>query len=69
MSLAIACWVREIAIITSSKDVEYTKVMLGSLGKLNNTLNTSIPGMSNYKEIQKQNTMNTYKEFSWLFKG
>jgi hypothetical protein len=43
--------------------------MLGSLGKLNNTLNTSIPGMSNYKEIQKQNTINTYKEFSWLFKG
>ena len=69
MSLAIACWVREIAIITSSKDVEYTKVMLGSLGKLNNTLNTSIPGMNNFKEIQKQNTMNTYKEFSWLFKG
>jgi hypothetical protein len=69
MSLAIACWIRDIAILANQKDVEYAKVMLNSFTKSNTTLNTSIKGMHNYNEIQKANTIKTYDQFSWLIKG
>jgi hypothetical protein len=69
MSLAIASWVREMALIVNQKDVDLSRALLMSMGKSNVTLNTSIPGMDDYKSINVSNTKRTYLEYAWLFKG
>jgi hypothetical protein len=69
LSLAIACWIRETTLISSQKDVQYTRALLGAITKSNATLNTSIKGMASYREIEKANTINTYREYNWLIKG
>jgi len=69
MSLAIACWVRDTSIINNQKDVELSKALLNSLGKSKSSLNTSIKGMYNHKQIENDTAKNMYKELSWLFKG
>lgn len=69
MSLAIACWVRDTAIINNQKDVELSKAMLNSMVKSNSVLNSTIKGMANYKEIEYNTNKNVYKEFLWLIKG
>ncbi len=70
MSLAIACWVRDTAVINNERNLEYSKAFLTSITKTSNYLNTSINGMRQYEYSQKiQQSQNTYKEFSWLLKG
>jgi len=69
MSMAIACWVRDTALITNNRDAEFSKVMLNSMNKSKSILNTSINGMHNYREIEKDNARKMQSEFAWLFKG
>jgi hypothetical protein len=70
MSLAIACWVRDTAVINNERNLEYSKAFLSSITKTSNYLNTSINGMRQYEYSQRiQQSQNTYKEFSWLLKG
>jgi hypothetical protein len=70
MSLAIACWVRDTAVINNERNLEYSKAFLGAITKSRNYLNTSIPGMQNYENRQKlEQQYNVYKEFAWLIKG
>ena len=69
MSLAIACWVRDTALISNQKDVEYTKALLGTMGKSNTQLNTSINGMNNFKQVQETATKKMYQDYLWLIKG
>jgi len=70
MSLAIACWVRDTAVINNERNLEYSKAFLSSITNSRSTLNTSLPGMINYdykqKFIQQQNQ---YKDYLWLIKG
>ena len=70
MSLAIACWVRDTAVINNERSLEYSKAFLSSIGKTSNYLNTSIDGMRQYEYNQKmEQNKNVYKEFLWLLKG
>ncbi len=69
MSLAIACWVRDTALIGNQKDVEYTKALLATMGKSNTQLNTSINGMNSFKQVQETATKKMYQDYLWLIKG
>ena len=50
MAAAIACWVRETALVVNQRDVAYKKAMLNSFVKTNTSLNTNIKGMKGYKK-------------------
>lgn len=43
MSLAIACWVRDTALVVNQRESEYKKVFLSSMGKSSTILDTTIP--------------------------
>ena len=76
MALAIGCWVRDTALETSQRDIEYQKAFLDSMIVSNTKMSTAIPGMHGYnrrydmdnktsleKSVQQQN------EFFWVYKG
>ena len=73
MSLAIACWVRDTALSTNAKDVEYSKAFIGGITKSSNQLDTRINGMIKQGTVKLQDQANkqkaTYDNFPWLFKG
>ena len=76
MSLAIACWVRDTAILTNSRSVEYSKACLDSMIVANTKINTKINGQVGYNRIldtdkgtEADNTLKEYQEFMWLYKG
>jgi hypothetical protein len=69
MSLAIACWVRDTALITNQRDIEYKKSFLNSMIKSNSILDTTIPGMTGNKAGQAADEIKKRKEFIWLLKG
>ncbi len=73
MSLAVACWVRDTAILENKKDVEYSKAIMNSISKSTAVLNTNIKGMIDYKQNKLRDTMEKHaanvQEFPWLFKG
>ena len=55
MALAIACWVRDTALETNKRDVEYSKAMLGGIFMKSTKMNTAIKGMDGHpKNIEKQ---------------
>ena len=70
MALAIACWVRDTALVTNQRDLEYKKAFLNSVMTRKTTLNTSIPGMVEYdKDQAKRDALQEYQEFGWILKG
>ena len=69
MSLSIACWVRDTALINNQKDVEYTKALLSTMGKSNTQFNSSINGMNKFKEVQDTANKRMYQDYLWLIKG
>ena len=76
MALAIACWVRDTAIISSRRSDEYTRAMLDSMIVSNTRMSTTIPDQKSYKKELDHDKMNklqqqaaSYHEFSWLYKG
>lgn len=69
LSLAIACWVRDTALINNVKDVEYTKALLASIGKTGTKFNSSISGMVENRELQTNTTKKLYQDYLWLIKG
>lgn len=70
MSLAIACWVRDTAVINNERSLEYSRAFLNAISNTRNILNTSIPGMQKYEHAQKlQQQQSVYKQFAWLLKG
>lgn len=70
MALAIACWIRDTAIINNDRNLEYSRAMIGSIGKTSNYLNTSIKGMRQYEKSQEQEAQkNIYRDFAWILKG
>lgn len=79
MSLAIACWVRDTAIIASRRGEELQKAMLNSMVYTNTLLNTNIRGQQGYKKEQStfdppaNNDLEKQKQqqekFGWIFKG
>jgi hypothetical protein len=69
MSLAIACWVRDTALVMNQRDTEYKKVFLSSMGKSSTILDTTIPGMAGHKKQSAKDALNERREFAWLLKG
>jgi hypothetical protein len=70
MSMAIACWVRDTALVSNQRDSEYKRALLGAMTTSKTKLNTAIPGMVNYGEpngVQQMKQIMT--NFPGLFKG
>ena len=72
MSLAIACWVRDTALQTSQRDVEYKKAMLGGMFMKTTQMRTTIEGMEGHKKSfdeKYQKEIKQATDFAWIFKG
>ena len=76
MSLAIGCWVRDTALETSKREVEYQKAFLDSMIMSNTRISTAIPGMRGYNKSydidtssKNKQALEEHKEFLWVYKG
>jgi hypothetical protein len=73
IACAIGCWVRDTALNSSKKDVEYAKAFIGSITKTGNQLDTRIKGMVNHGKIRMTDNVRQHNknvtDFPWLFKG
>jgi len=77
MSLAIACWVRDTALIANKRSEEYQKAMINSMIYSNTVLNTNIKGQQGYSKAQstfsKGSDAEQFKEqlekYNWIYKG
>ena len=69
LACAIGGWVKETAFSLNQKAIEYQKAFLSSMNSTNTKLNTSIPGMISYKQTEKAENKQNYKDFLWLLKG
>ena len=73
MACAVGCWVRDTALASSQRDVEYNKAFLGAITKSSNNLDTRIKGMIGVRNMKLQEHArahsNNMEEFPWLFKG
>jgi len=68
MSLAIACWVRDTALVVNQRDSEYKKVILNSMTKSSTILDTTVPGMTGHNKAVQRKALDERKEFGWLLK-
>ena len=70
MSFAIACWVREGALIISQRDVQYRQAFITGLSVGGRTFESSIPGMPQHAKAENRKkwaeAYNNAREFSWL---
>ena len=76
MSLAIACWIRDTALMANKRAEEYNRACLDAMVVANTKINTKIPGQIGYnrsldhdKSTQKQKAIQQQIEYSWLYKG
>jgi len=69
MAFAIGCWVRDTALETNQRDIEYTKTFLSAMTKTKSELNTTIPGQKGYKPIAKSDSIDEQMRHIWLLKG
>ena len=72
MALAIGCWVRDTALATNQRDLEYRRAMMGSMMLKSKTFQTQDPGtkvMQQGLTQEQREIQNSYQEFAWLFKG
>ena len=72
MALAIACWVRDTALQTNARDLNYSKAFLSAIVSSKTTLNTQIKGQQGYKKDNIFDKMNEaqqlYDQFNWIIK-
>jgi hypothetical protein len=66
MAAAIACWVRETAIVVNTHEAEYKKALLGAMMTSRTSINTNLKGMKDYKNKNSRDKMNDTKDFSDL---
>jgi hypothetical protein len=74
MSLSIACWVRDTAIVKSNRDRQYSESLLNSMIYSSTQLDTKIKGMDGYDKkkdfVETMVETKSQKEnFLWLYKG
>ena len=53
IACAIACWVRETALVVNKQDLAYKRAILGSLFKTQKSINTTVQGMHGYERKKK----------------
>tara|TARA_R110002020_G_scaffold243869_2_gene457446 strand:- start:1390 stop:1635 length:246 start_codon:yes stop_codon:yes gene_type:complete len=72
MALAIACWVRDTALQTNARELNYQKAFVGAIITSKTTLNTQIKGQEGYKRDNIFDKMNEAKElydqYKWIIK-
>ena len=78
MAMAIACWVRDTAIIANKRNEEYQRAMLDSMVYTNTKFNTQMKGQRGYNSSQsvwdqKKDPLTKHKKnmdkFPWIYKG
>jgi len=69
MAFAIGCWVRDTALETNQRDVQYTKAFLSTMTRTRSELNTTIPGQQGYKTVAKSDSIKEQQQFNWILKG
>ena len=74
MSLAIACWVRDTAIIQNRRNDEYKKALIGGIFLANTQLDVRVPGQEGYNrkadlQMKKIEAKKQHEDFSWVYKG
>ena len=73
IAAAIGCWVRDTALTSNQRDIDYAKAFIGSITKSTNQLDTRIKGMTGNRKLTMQDSVNkqnkAYQDFPWLFKG
>jgi len=72
MALAIGCWVRDTALQTSARDLNYQKAFVDAIITSKTTMNTQIKGQTGYKKnniFDKMNeAKNLYDQYKWIIK-
>tara|TARA_R100000008_G_scaffold19975_1_gene10293 strand:+ start:4704 stop:6287 length:1584 start_codon:yes stop_codon:yes gene_type:complete len=72
MALAIACWVRDTALQTSARELNYKKAFIGSIKTSRTIMNTQIKGQHGYKKDDIFDKMSeaekTYSQYKWIIK-
>jgi len=73
MALAIACWVRDTAIQTNARDLNYQKAFVDAIITTRTTMNTTISGQQGYKQenaLDKKTTeaAKLYEQYKWIIK-
>ena len=69
MVFAICCWVRDTALETNQRDVEYSKAFLSTMTRTKSELNTTIPGQQGYKPIATTDRIKEQQKYNWILKG
>lgn len=73
MACAVGCWIRDTALASNQRDLEYNKAFLGAITKSSNQLDTRIKGMIGAKNMKLREGARKHasamEEFPWLFKG
>jgi len=72
ISCAIACWIREGALILTQRDIQYRQILVNNMRSSTKTFDTTIPGMQGHESVEKRKkwaeAFNNAREFSWLLK-
>ena len=77
MAIAIACWVRDTAIVANKRNEAYQKAMLDSMVYTNTVFNTQMKGQKGYNsrqtvweyEDKKEKHKKNMEQFPWIYKG
>jgi hypothetical protein len=70
MAMAIACWIRDTAIVQNQREVESKRVMLGIMTTSSKQLNTTIGGMVYYENnVRMDAAKQDYLKNLWFIKG
>ena len=72
MALAIACWVRDTAIQSNARDLNYQRAFVDAIYTARTTMNTQIKGQIGYKgdnfADSASDAKSLYDEFKWIIK-
>ena len=71
IAACIACWVRDTALTTNKKEINYKKAMLNSISLSTTSFNTKIPGQIGYNAPKKSFRGQDGKmhDLTWIIKG
>jgi len=70
MSCAIACWVRDTALVVNQREMEYRRALVDAISTDGKVFHTKIHGQEGYRqETGLPAEKKKYTDFSWLFKG
>jgi len=71
IATAIGCWVRDTALTTNKREVEYKKMLLGSISVSSKTLNTKIEGQHGFQAARPsfKGSDGRNHDLSWIIKG